>query len=172
MWRVLQVFIDIALWRKGPQDLPASALLAAIVLLVYAAIEFIEIRLFAIQPRMAFVIIGVDVLMLTAWLWVVLAFFSRRQRFVQTMTAIFGVGILFLTLDIGVRFLQLAIGSGDQVNDNWLLVRFLIIALVLGRIFMQALDRGLLTGMALTVAIIYSTEAVAQLTLKQLTTGG
>ena len=33
---------------------------------------------------------------------------------------------------------------------------------------MQALDRGLITGMALTIAIMYSTEAVAQLMLNTL----
>jgi hypothetical protein len=36
---------------------------------------------------------------------------------------------------------------------------------VLGRVFMLALDRGLITGIALTIAIIYSTQAVVQLML-------
>ena len=31
--RFMQSFLDIALWRKGPQDLPASSLLAALVLI-------------------------------------------------------------------------------------------------------------------------------------------
>jgi hypothetical protein len=43
-----------------------------------------------------------------------------------------------------------------------------IIALVMGRILMHALDRGLMTGIALTVAIVYSTEAVAQFMLDTL----
>jgi hypothetical protein len=38
-------------------------------------------------------------------------------------------------------------------------------ALVLGRIFMLALDRGLITGIALTIAILQSTKAVVQLML-------
>jgi len=61
--------------------------------------------------------------------------------------------------------LQIGLGLGNDLANNWLLLRFLIIALVMGRIFMLALDRGLVTGMALTVAIIYSTEAVAQIML-------
>src|SRR5690606_22112814 len=105
---------------------------------------------------------------LSGWLWLVLAFFGRRQRFIQTITATLGVGTLILLLDIGMRGAQLAFAFGDELSGNWLLLRFMIIALVMGRIFMHALDRGLITGMALTVAIIYSTEAVAHLMLNSL----
>ena len=106
--------------------------------------------------------------MLSVWLWVVLAFFGRRQRFIQTITATLGVGVLILLLDICMRAIQLGLGVGEAFSGNWLFVRFMIIALVMGRIFMHALDRGLVTGMALTVAIIYSTEAVAQIMLDSL----
>lgn len=168
MLRLLKTFFDIALWRKGPQDLPASTTLALIVLAIYMGIEFVGVRLFDLNLRAAIVFIGVDVLMLSGWLWVVLAFFGRRQRFTQTITATLGVGVLILLLDIAMRAAQLAFGLGDALAGNWLFARFLIIALVMGRIFMHALDRGLITGMALTVAIIYSTEAVAQLMLDSL----
>lgn len=168
MLKLLQTFVEIALWRKGPQDLPASGALAALVLAAYVAIEFIGVRLFNLSPGAAVVFICVDVLMLTAWLWLVLAFFGRRQRFIQTMTATLGVGVLILILDIAMRGAQLAFGFGEAVASNWLFVRFLLIALVMGRIFMHALDRGLVTGIALTVAIVYSTEAVAQIMLSSL----
>jgi hypothetical protein len=168
MLRLLQTFFDIALWRKGPQDLPASTTLALVVLAIYMGIEFVGVRLFDLNLRAATVFIGVDVLMLTGWLWLVLAFFGRRQRFTQTITATLGVGVIILLLDVAMRAAQLVFGWGDALAGNWLFARFLIIALVMGRIFMQALDRGLITGMALTVAIIYSTEAVAQLMLDSL----
>lgn len=168
MLRLLQTFFDIALWRKGPQDLPASHALAGLVLAIYVAIEFVGVRLFNLSPGAAVVFICVDVLMLAAWLWLVLAFFGRRQRFIQTITAALGVGVLILLLDIAMRGAQLAFGFGDAIAGNWLFLRFLIIALVMGRIFMHALDRGLVTGIALTVAIVYSTEAVAQMTLNGL----
>lgn len=166
MLRLLQTFAEIALWRKGPQDLPASNALAVMVLIVYVTIGFIAVRTFDLSARMAVITIAVDVVMLSAWLWLVLAFFSRRQRFVQTITAALGVGILMLLLDIAVRAVQLALGLGRDAAGGWLALHFLIVALVMGRILMHALDRGLLTGMALTVAIIYSSAAVAQLVLK------
>ena len=166
--RLLQTFLDIALWRKGPQDLPASGLLLVMVLFAYVVVGFCAVRLLALDQRAAAVFISVDVLMLCGWLWVVLAFFGRRQRFVQTITATFGVGALVLLLVIAVRATQMLIGPANAFAGNWLLLRFLISAIVLGRIFMLALDRGLITGMALTVAIVYSTAAVVQLALERL----
>lgn len=168
MSRLLKTFLEIVVWRKGPQDLPASKMLAWLVLFAYIAVEFVGVRMFDLNPRAALVIIGVDVLMLSAWLWLVLAFFGRQQRFMQTLTATFGVGVLILLLDIAMRLLQLALGLGEAPAGSWPLAHFAIIALVMGRIFMHALDRGLITGIALTVAIVYSTEAVAQFMLDSL----
>jgi hypothetical protein len=166
MSRLLKTFLEIAVWRKGPQDLPASQPLAWLVLLAYLVIEFVGVRMFDLNLRAALVIIGVDVLMLSGWLWLVLTFFGRQQRFMQTLTATLGVGLLILLLDIAMRLLQLALGLGETQGSSWPLARFVIIALVMGRILMHALDRGLMTGIALTVAIVYSTEAVAQFMLE------
>lgn len=165
MLRLFQTFLEIALWRKGPQDLPASNTLAYLVLVAYIGCEFIEVQLFDFGLRAAVIFIAADVVMLSAWLWAVLAFFGRRQRFVQTITATLGAGVLIILLDIFMRMLQLSLGVDPAFAGSWLFIRFMIIALVMGRIFMHALDRGLVTGMALTVAILYSTEAVAQLVL-------
>jgi hypothetical protein len=163
--RFMQSFLDIALWRKGPQDLPASPLLALLVLIAYMVAGFVRMQLFALDLEASLLFICVDALMLGSWLWVVLAFFGRRQRFVQTLTATLGVGLLVLLLDVTLRMLQLGFGLGSALTFNWLMLRFVITALVLGRILMLALDRGLITGMALTVAIICSTQAVVQLML-------
>lgn len=165
MLKLLQTFVDIALWRKGPQDVPASLLVTIGVLILYLTTSVIQVQLFNVRLRTATTIIAVDVVMLMTWLWLVLAFFGRRQRFGQTVTAALGVGVLLGTLDIIVRGIQLAMGSAQDMPDFWLLLRFFAIALIMGRIFMHALDRGLLTGMALTVAIVYSTEAVSQMLL-------
>ncbi|HEY6642559.1 hypothetical protein [Povalibacter sp.] len=169
MLKLLQTFIDIALWRKGPQDLPASRFLLTLVLVIYIASSFVQVQLLDLRLSTAFVIVGVDVTMMMVWLWVVLAFFARSQRFIQTLTAMFGVGALLAAIDIVVAGVQLLAGSPvDNPSSLWLMLRFFAIALIMGRIFMHALDRGLLTGMALTIAIVYSTGAVAQMIVTRL----
>lgn len=163
MLRFLQTFLDIALWRKGPQDLPASRLLVLLVFGAYLLTGLVRMRLFTLGLGESLLFICIDVLMLAGWLWLVLAFFGRRQRFEQTISATLGVGLLILLGDIAVRTLQITLGLSDTVAVNWLLLRFVITVLVLGRIFKLALDRGLVTGIALTVAITFSTKAVVQL---------
>jgi hypothetical protein len=166
---LLKTFFEIAVWRKGPQDLPASNLLALLALVTYATVEFVAARLVDFNVRAAVVLILVDVAMLSAWLWLVLAFFARRQRFIQTITATLGALALVIVLDISVIALQLGLGlDRTTVAINWLLPHVVILALVLGRIFMHALDRGLITGMALTLAIVYSTELVSAYLLDNL----
>jgi hypothetical protein len=169
---LLQTFLDIALWRKGPQDLPASRFLATTVLLVYVGTSFVQARLFHFKAGAAVLMIGIDVLMLAAWLWGVLAFFGRRERFMQTATAALGMGVLLSLLDIVVRSVLLAGGPSDVGPQSWALLSFVAFALILGRIFMHALERSLLTGMALTVAIVYSTHAVVQLAIDRLASNG
>lgn len=169
MWKLLQTFVDIALWRKGPQDLPASRFLAALILVAYVVASFVQVRLLDLHLRSAMVIIAVDVTMMVAWVWAVLAFFARSQRFIQTFTAMLGVGVLLALLDIVVRAIQLMVfGPADNLPDFWLALRFIAIALIMGRILMHALDRGLLTGMALTVAIVYSTAGMVHLVISRL----
>ncbi len=165
MLRFLQTFLDIALWRKGPQDLPASRLLVLLVFIAYLLTGLVRMRLFQLGLGEALLFISIDALMLAGWLWLVLAFFGRRQRFEQTISATLGVGLLVLLGDITVRALQLLLGLSDAFAVNWLLLRFIITMLVLGRIFKLALDRGLVTGIALTIAITFSTKAVVQLML-------
>jgi hypothetical protein len=164
MLKLLQTFLEIASWRKGPQDLPASRTLALTVLLVYVVIGFVRVRLFDLNFRAATVNIGVDVLMLSVWLYAVLAFFGRRQRFIQTMTATLGVGVLMQLLDT----LMLVLDQGEPYSDNWLFIRFVLVALIMGRILMHALERGLVTGIALTIAIVHSTHAISQFMLDSL----
>jgi hypothetical protein len=169
MLKLLQTFVDIALWRKGPQDLPASRFLAMLTLAVFVVASFVQVQLLGLRLRTVVVVVAVDVIMMVLWPWLVLTFFDRSQRFMQTLTAMLGVGVLLAIVDIVVRSLQMLIaGPAEEPYALWLVIRFLAAALILGRIFMHALDRGLFTGMALTVAIVYSAGAVAQIIVTRL----
>lgn len=172
MLKLLQTFVDIALWRKGPQDLPTSSFLAWLALAAYLATSVVQVGLAYPRVSEAILVIALDVVMLLGWLWVVLAFFGRRERFVQAAAAVLGAGAVMSLLDIVVQALALSLGSGNSLGSAlggvWNYVRFFAYALVFGRIFMHALERGLFTGIALTLGIIYSTFAVTHLTLLQL----
>jgi hypothetical protein len=110
----------------------------------------------------------VDVAMRFAWLALLLVFFSRFQRFPQTLSALFGVGIILAAIDLLVSSVLLFTGASRDLTVEWNLLQLIVVALVVGRILMQAIDRGLFTGIALVLAMLLSTDAVATLVLKQL----
>jgi len=159
---LVQAFFDIALWRRGPQDLPYSRLLAWSVGLVYAVADTAQVALLGWNVRSAALLVVIDVLMVCAWVWSLLALFGRRERFMQTITAIFGAGALLTAFDLLIGGTELVLTGSIRSPDEWVLLRLFIVLLVLGRILQQALERGLFVGMMLTFAMTISIDAVVQ----------
>jgi hypothetical protein len=168
MQRLFQTFLDIALWRKGPQDLPASAWVCWLIALLYVALSLVQVRFMHYPLADGVALVLVDVGMQSAWLALVLVFFSRIQRFPQTFSAVLGVGILLAALDLLVSSVLLFTHSGRQLGFEWGVLKLCIMMLVVGRIFTHALDRGLLTGIGIFLAMVLSTEAVSDMVLRQL----
>ncbi|HKQ84130.1 MAG TPA: hypothetical protein VJS42_18175 [Steroidobacteraceae bacterium] len=168
MQRLFQTYLDIALWRKGPQDLPASYSVCWFIGLMYVAIALVQVRFMHYSLFDGLALVLVDVGMQAAWLALLLVFFSRMQRFPQTLSAVLGVGILLGALDLLVSSILLFTHAGRDLGYEWGLLKLVFMALVIGRIVTQAIDRGLFTGIALVIAIVLSTEAVSDLILRQL----
>lgn len=168
MQGLIKTYVDIALWRKGPQDLPASPALCVVLGLVYFAVSFIHVRVLHYSFSHSVAMVIIDITMLITWLLFLLAFFSRMQRFAQTFNALLGVGILLGVLDLLVMGLLNAAGGGKSLAVEWALMKLILLALVIGRILTQAIDRGMFTGVALVFAILLSTDAVVDLVIKRI----
>jgi hypothetical protein len=88
--QMTRLYTDIALLRRGPEDVPVSAALLAATVFVYI---FVSLALSTVMPvgednRIA--LIALDSFFAVAWYWVVLRLAGRPERFLQTTTAIFG----------------------------------------------------------------------------------
>lgn len=94
MTRLVKAFLDIALWRKTPAVLPASAFLLVLVAIAAALVEALGDWL-PPTPRNAMALrVGLAVIVPLCFTWVVLALTQRRERFLQTGSAILGVDVL------------------------------------------------------------------------------
>ncbi len=90
MGQLIRLFTQIALLRRGPQDVPASPLLLALTVAVYFAITF---AVTAVLPPIEGPGVAaqlVDVAFTLAWYFVVLKLLGRPERILQTTTAVFG----------------------------------------------------------------------------------
>ena len=152
MPQFLKVFLDIVLWRRGPQDLPASPLLLWIATAAYVAVSLVQLAWLEMPAGAWFVFIVADPLLLMALTWALLRLFNKRERWLQTATAILGAGaVLGVLLFLPVLWLMsvLEVKSGSTTAGLATLSLVVISALVTGRILKLATETNLVTGMAL-----------------------
>jgi hypothetical protein len=150
----LTVFLDIVLWRRGPQDLPASPLLLGVSAAAYVVVSALQLSLLDEPAGAWFVFVVLDPLLLTAGVWLLLRLFNRRERFLQTSTAVLGTGaVLGVVLFLPTQWLlsSLDLAPESPVAGFVALSLVVVFALVTGRILKLATDSNLFTGVALSL---------------------
>ena len=89
MAALFNLFLDLCLLRKGPQDVPASMLLLKLCLLAYGLIGLIVLLLSTPIP-VALLQALLDIVLLSGLLYVGLTLYHHPERFEQTLTALAG----------------------------------------------------------------------------------
>ncbi len=95
-----RLYVDIALWRRGPQDLPAVGILLPLTIAAYVAFS---VALGEALPslREGWVSqVFADTAFIALWYWLLLAFMGRRRRYLQTAAALFGLQTVLATPSI------------------------------------------------------------------------
>jgi hypothetical protein len=146
---VLRLFVDIARFRKGPEDLPVSRalLLACIVsgITLHGLLWKVIPLPFQGSPLMILLVsAGATVLMLA----------RRPERFLQTASAVFGFQLVVLPVQAAVGWFAVSVGS----SRSWQLMLSaagIVLALwelmVVARILRSATERSMAAcvGMAI-----------------------
>lgn len=163
MKQLLRIFFDIAILRRGPQDLPASHTLVWLVSAAYLMVSAVQSMMRGWDASTTLVLLVLDIGMQAVWLWALLVFFAKRSRFLQTFSAFMGVNALLTVMDIAVTAVQALLGMATtDVANPWHMVSLCIMLLTLGRILQQALERGSFLCMALTLVIMVTIAFAAQ----------
>jgi len=153
----LRIFLDIVLWRRGPQDLPASRLLLGLATAAYVAASVGQLALLGESAATWFFFVVLDPLLLLAWAWLVLRIFGHRERYVQTATAVLGANaVLGFAIYLPLQMLLAALGQDPQsgLAQVVALVQVVVFALVTGRILKFATDSSLFTGIAMSLTYV------------------
>ena len=103
MTELFQLFTQIALSRKGPQDLPASPLLLALTVLGYFLVNYVVNMLMPAVDAWRLHLL-IDVAFTLAWYAILMRAFGKPERFLQTTTAIFGYQIVIAPLWIAAAY--------------------------------------------------------------------
>lgn len=170
MKSLLESIRDILLLRRGPQDLPFSATLLGTLILCALAIG-LAVSAQRVPVAVAAPQLGFEVLLLLALAWIPLAVAKRRERFIQTATALVAAAIAFNLLAVPV-----VLGVGELPRDpralttlqvvlGWLSLALLAWKLVVsGHVLRHALDVPLRIGVLIAAAFLAG-EVVLNLAL-------
>jgi hypothetical protein len=112
MQEIVRLFAQILLLRRGPQDLPASRLLLALTLAAYVAVNLlVSGALPALKNWPGPAQLLVDTAFTLLWYVALLQLAGRRERILQTVTAMFGFQILLAPPLILSGWLDLRVGE-------------------------------------------------------------
>ena len=152
---ISKAFLEICLLRKGPQDLPKSTELLVLSLFMYTLIDV----LLTVQSRPlvdALMVSFVDVGFLLLVTFLILKQHKHLERWHQTMTALFGTGVV-----LGIFIFPLVFGGVQNQYEEWLqqiiVLLFLIMVIwnvaVLAHIVRHAISTS--AGIGVMIAILY-----------------
>ena len=95
---LFSVVVDIILLRRGPEQVPASTVLLAVTVAIYLAISAMVVASVATTDGNWPVELIIGAASMLVWYQVALQLAKKRERYPQTMTAMFGVSTIFAPL--------------------------------------------------------------------------
>jgi hypothetical protein len=132
MNEIVRLYAQIALLRRGPQDLPASTLLLTLTVGFYLGVNFLVASVLPPDKDWAAQVL-IDALFTLLWYVALLRLLGRGERFLQTATAVFGLQALLSPLLIAsdwlmLRFSQSTLWQLPVACAGLLLIAWLIAA--------------------------------------------
>lgn len=159
MFKLLRLFYDITLFRKGPQEVPFSPLFTRMTLITYAAINFL-MRFMSDHWFSALLQVLADVVILMLFTRFTLAWARKSKRYQQTLCALLGVDA-FITLCAIPATAVMLVPSGDLrilgffIAVGLMLWHWAVIGHILGRALSQSLSFGLGVALLYMMAAFY-----------------
>ena len=165
MLRLAKAFLEIALWRKSPAQLPASLFLVGLVAAAGALLEVVGALLPPNSSDRLLLRVVLSVGLPLAFAWVVLAVARHGQRFLQTGIALLGVAVLAELVLYPLGSLLNVVGTDRPAAIPLGLMLFaglIWYLLACANIWRAALDSGLGLGMAISVGYLLLSMVLEQ----------
>lgn len=154
--QVLSPFWSICMLQKGPQDLPASGLLLAVVILLGIVLNLVNLRIVVPGTELPTLVILVIVYALTfvSSLSVLMWLMHYQQRIIQTLTALFGTGIIISLCVLPFQLMVKNTPDEPSIFSIFILALIVWSLVVTAHILRNALSSDLLIAWALTLGYL------------------
>ena len=105
MSRAFRTYVDIVLFRKGPEDLPVSQPLLFITIILNVIVGLTLGSAIPLPEYNRIAVTAFETVFVLAWYWALLRVAGRPERFLQTSTAVFGYQTILLPAYLFVTWL-------------------------------------------------------------------
>ena len=121
MSQLVRLFFLIAISRKGPQDVPHSLFLLVAMIAITAVIEILVLYFFNTREEplelwVIFKYLLIDNAALILFVYLIFYTHKYKNRFVQSITAIYGTGLIISFFSIPVLILRMFAFYGENVS--------------------------------------------------------
>ena len=161
----LQKLLSLLFLKSAPQDLSYSSRLMVQLVAAYVFSGFIVLQT-TLNPEDMFAGILLGFFVQYVFTYLVLQALGRSSRFLQTICAILGVGILFNLLSWPVFSVLSDASLSDTLKSSMSLVFLMLISwevLVKAHIFRHALEMKMFSALALSFSLFFISIALSQL---------
>lgn len=154
-------FFNICLFRKKPQDIPASTGLLIYALIAYA-ITAVLLLLVTETPARAFISAVLEVSILGGFIYVLLVLTHKQSRYLQTLTSLYGIGAV-LSLIALPAYIMMSMYSENQISqDPVQSLSMLVLAclaiwnlVIMSYVLRHALEAGIFTSFMLAISYMW-----------------
>jgi len=153
MKELIRAFLDIARWRKGPEDLPASGFLLTVTLGGYILASIVTVLFYARGVADLLAQVTLDIALMFGFFGLLLVFYKKTPRFEQTMTALLGTGIVLTVIALPL-IAWLRVESAETTTSIPALLMFLVVLWsisITGHIMRRALEIPFAGGVLMAV---------------------
>jgi hypothetical protein len=153
MSEFIRLYTQIALLRRGPQDLPASRLLLVLTVAGYLAVNFVVSSVLPPGGRWLEALL-VTTLFTLLWYLMLLRLAGRPERTLQTTTAVFGLQTVLTPLVDSCAWLVRRVGEDSPWQLAFMCALLLLFAWVIAansHIVKAALDWSATSSVALVI---------------------
>jgi hypothetical protein len=127
VWSLALAFIDIALHRRGPDELPPSLFLLSVLIGLYLLAGFVGLWTLGVLDPGNAKLLFIDVVLFPAYVFVALRLFGHDRRFPQTMIALLGVDIVLNVVGLPLALWSRSIAVPPDPGSAPMMLRLLLV---------------------------------------------
>ena len=165
VWRLALAFIDIALHRRGPEELPASQFLTGMALVLDVSVGLLSLWVLGVFQTDA-LLLFLDCAFFLAYVFVTLRLFRHERRFAQTTSALLGTDVLFNLIGLPLALWGRAAAVPPESVTAPTLLRLLLLLWwvdVSGFVLGRAIGRPYFVGVLLVILYVMASLSIRDL---------